>query len=773
MNKLLLEGKDWLAASSRQSTVIRTLNWLQTSKWVVFGSSLLGLILAYLLFPLWLQVFTYPNRTVEIQMSAPKGEVVRAYWDNPEQHPEAYTPITVNPPASKHWQVNIESLGEKNPQSTGIQVTVLDISTPEEPLNWSKVGMPAGGWSIAPHNDPSIAAQGISATSYYVPQVKPLLLTTTGSQLKIRLLRRPDAGKVKVKVNDEVRIVDLYDPEIGVEELNFPVLPGQPRLKNYEIKIVDTVWHKLQFLPESQGRVRVKQVRVNNQRVRAQANQASNVFVLPKRFWHRSSSAVLATSISWLIMMLLFISTVHLWQGLGVRRLGTTFYIVILPMILGGFWMLVFYPAYMTLDSINQWYQALQNHYHNWYPPIMAVMMHWTLPLSNSPNVFTFIQGVIFWFAILFLLRQVLISNRFFLISATLLILLPSLWIYGATLVNNTLTAAFALIAAGLLIYAMKQQNWKSFWLSLVFLSLAICFRREAIFITCVPILVSQLMLGKRKKLIHRLVHISLILLIAYIPSKLLPQLVSSNPNGPVSYVFINQYVGTIVHANLTPVEEEAEKQAVDQQFGVGMFDFFMKNYECGVGERIWLSETGGPTFANTPENTKFVLRKVLETAIHYPGSFIQHRLCNLSYTLQVPMISYYWGIVGNPTTHDIQLKNAGIEPSSRLPEFRKWVLSTIENFISNPFTRIIFLHWLFLIILGLNFIFGIFSRNVALWISSLFGLAYFAGFLIPDGFTSWRYLLLCYLCSLISTTALIEQLIHLIKHGMMFSKRS
>lgn len=73
---------------------------------------------------------------------------------------------------------------------------------------------------------------------------------------------------------------------------------------------------------------------------------------------------------------------------------------------------LLFYPAYMSADSLVQYGQAVSGVYEDWHPPIMAVTLHYILLLGGSISTITFLQTVSGCFGIYALGKEILIQRN-------------------------------------------------------------------------------------------------------------------------------------------------------------------------------------------------------------------------------------------------------------------------------------------------------------------------------------------------------------------------
>lgn len=269
--------------------------------------------LALLSFPIWQQIFTKADLPVQVQMSALNTDSVKVYWDNPERHPHAYQKLSVKPTqtstnkiSSTTWHVKVEALAEKNPEAKSSEVWILDISTPENRVDWSKALMGSQEWELL--NDANGSQGKVAVARTGKPQSLEVL--TKGTSLNIALLRHPWSGKVRVTANGQVREINLYSNSDAVEKLYFEQINSDiEKTDNYEIKVVKTPWHRLKFLPENifddPGKVRVESIRIGNWAILPEPN---GEFVLPFYFWNRFTYAISATVATGLGLTFLLIS---------------------------------------------------------------------------------------------------------------------------------------------------------------------------------------------------------------------------------------------------------------------------------------------------------------------------------------------------------------------------------------------------------------------------------------------------------------------------------
>ena len=298
----------------------------------LFWSSFIILFCAVLSFWVWYGEIFNRELAISIKMSAPEVEVVKAYWQNPNTDPNAYEPIIINPVESKHWNLTIEALGEKNSQSEGLEVVILDIKTPQGQADWSR-GNFEGKWefrddSSGPQGQVAIAHSNKPEFESDSSQSQSLSITVEGGDLEIKLFGHASSGKVKITADDRTEEVDLFHREGKHEIVSFPAMKQGDRLsRQYLIQIPDTVWGKLQLIPEDGGSINIESIQINGQNAIA---GKENQYTIPFRWNNRFLLSLTTTGI-----LLITIGLVAFGRFKDAA-------IVLVFTILQGFWMAFF-----------------------------------------------------------------------------------------------------------------------------------------------------------------------------------------------------------------------------------------------------------------------------------------------------------------------------------------------------------------------------------------------------------------------------------------------
>ena len=745
-----------------RSSLKSLIKLFKTSQKTLGYITLLSFVISLFLFPVWQRILTFENLPITINMSAPGEETVKVYWDNPAYHPNAYETIVINPIKSQLWHIEIEPLARENNNFN--QVEIRDISTAKNEIDWEKALESPGGnrWYL---RDNQWTRQGKSLKlddSSYLSD--PLELQIEGSELNIQFQKEIRGGKVRVTANNQTRKVDLFHPRPCGTSVTFsPIALGDENIKEYRIKIPYTFWRKLQFEPAK--KINLKKITVLNESVILSDtdNLKIDLPLFPLRLYKPIIYTLIATVISFFWIIILFISMVNLWQYKKNQRLEMNRYIIFLSITLGGFWLLIFYPAVMMSDAISQWQQALNNKYTLWHPPLLAILMHFTQYFNDTTALLCLIQGTFFWYAILYLNSKVTNNSRVFIISSSCLILLLPLWLYSGVIISNTWMTAFSLLSAAFLIRAKYKQRKLSFILSLITLSLAVMFRREAAILIIIPILTYCYIYWRNQRILLKIIAVALMIPIVLLPAKTIQYLphISSKNNFPLGQLLLHQYTGTIFNAEIemSLVEINEEKETIDSRFGSGTFQRNFENYLCYSGNYIFVNQPkNSPLSGNLKGHNRFIVNQLVKSIIRYPLGYLKHKACNFSYVLQRPSIAYEtWNLIEGRKHIDKKLDKLGLLSNSRLPDIKAYYIKILNGSLNHPVLSIIFKHYYFLLLAFIIFIFGFISRELQLTIPASFSIVYTLYPLISDSYGHWRYLLLSYVFAWISLMAFID----------------
>ncbi|MGP1385420.1 MAG: hypothetical protein ACTS2F_17795 [Thainema sp.] len=437
-------------------------------------------------------------------------------------------------------------------------------------------------------------------------------------------------------------------------------------------------------------------------------------------------------------------------------------YIFSASMTLSVFLMLVFYPGIVSYDASMAWEQALINEYNAWHPPFLAMIMHLTQFIVKNQSLFTSLQGFAFWSSTFYLLWQIIQKPKFFFVSTVVIALIPQIWLYSNAAISNTSMASFVMLSTACLIRAFRLNSQSSFLLSIICLSIAICFRREAVVLIPIPIGYLFYFAWRQNKVYRALKALPLMLILLIVPGKLVE--ISPNVTGesPAGQVFLSQYVGTIHNAKsiISEAELEAERQSIDERFGNGTFDLFMGDgFNC-VFPMIWARNIRlADKEQLVLEESRFIMHKTIGMMFQYPIAYARHKACNFAHVLQNSRVMYqdWGGITDHPPMPRMVDLNIGLD--SKIPLAQEAYGKVMNWMLAFPITNFTFRHYFFYIVSILTVLIGLVARRIEWTIPALFSVVYAFGNLIPDSFPFWRYLFPCYVLAWTCILGMLSEL--------------
>ena len=468
-------------------------------------------------------------------------------------------------------------------------------------------------------------------------------------------------------------------------------------------------------------------------------------------FAGRPVASVPATLVSGLWIAAILISAAVLWQGKERRPFGATSFILCLSPALGGFWLLVFYPAVMSVDALAHWQNALADQYSNWNAPLLPMLMHFTQHFVKSPNLLSFLQGSLFWGALFYLIRQVTKGDRAFLAHSLLVALLPPLWLYSNATTSMAWGTIFLMLAMALLIRSVKDGKTITLFLSVLSLSVAVMFRREALLCIIVPIVIYLFYFPQKRGWAKKALVAAALVVLSILPGRLieLSPKVARVARSQIHGVF-TQYVGTIVHSmgRMSPAEIDRERRSIDGEFRKGIFQKLIERYDCSTGDYIIYKRTFPPVMKRIPiEKNLFILKKVVGTALRHPGGYLKHQLCYLGHLSQFTGIAYQtWGVLKPEPRYESARARLKISYDSKLPSIKAGYVRLMKFLLGHPVTALIFRHYIFLLFSAFFLGLGVVKRRVEWIVPSLVSLVYLIAYLLAGPAGLWRYLLPSYL---------------------------
>ncbi len=129
----------------------------------------------------------------------------------------------------------------------------------------------------------------------------------------------------------------------------------------------------------------------------------------------------------------------------------------------------LFYPGFISPDSLDQFTQALHNQYGNWHPPVLAGFWHLLLSIYVGPQPMLFFQLLLLWTGVGFLTEVFL--KRLPLLSPLLFFLMAAPYVQNVAgnIWKDLHMSLSWFLAASILIYFYfedkKPKHWQSIFL--------------------------------------------------------------------------------------------------------------------------------------------------------------------------------------------------------------------------------------------------------------------------------------------------------------------
>lgn len=303
---------------------------------------------------------------------------------------------------------------------------------------------------------------------------------------------------------------------------------------------------------------------------------------------------------------------------------------------------LVFYPGFMSPDSLNQFQQASTNVYSDWHPPIMAWVWRQLNYVFVPPSGLLFLQIALLWWAV-YLLALEFISSKLKFGVLLLLPFFPSILSISGVLWKDV-QMAFALLTVFALSYV--KQRGSTIFLIVLLLLYATSLRSNAIF--AIPplfffVLISRLSLVSKVKVLA----ITLIATIALLgASNLIVQSLTHPTKANLASVALQDdlaYFSLIKGKSLIPT--------------VPISDIRKCAQATPGGSPMYVIDVCLASLANREANSPLIYTKELrivwlENVIQNPYQYLRFRLYGFNVQLRAPGVTprYFWneGIVEN-----------------------------------------------------------------------------------------------------------------------------
>lgn len=303
---------------------------------------------------------------------------------------------------------------------------------------------------------------------------------------------------------------------------------------------------------------------------------------------------------------------------------------------------LVFYPGFMSPDSLAQYQQASVNVYSDWHPPIMAWVWRILSFIFVPPAGLLFFQLILLWGSI-YLLALEFISTRFKVWIILFLPFFPSILTISGVLWKDV-QMAFALLAVFALNYVKRQKLAYTLTILLVFYAVSV--RANAIFVLPPLAILSIILLVKTKSKVKIAVLALACTAAVFIGSHYLVQALTKPAKSDLASIALQDdlaYFSIINGKSLIP--------------GVPITDIKKCATATPGGSQMYVIDVCLASLANREANSPAVYTKDLrgiwlKNILDNPLSYIKYHLYGFNIQLRAPGVTprYFWedGIVEN-----------------------------------------------------------------------------------------------------------------------------
>lgn len=144
----------------------------------------------------------------------------------------------------------------------------------------------------------------------------------------------------------------------------------------------------------------------------------------------------------------------------------------------------IYYPGFISPDSLDQYYQAFTHNFNDWHPPIMAGFWSLLLTIKEGSELMFFFQVFFYWFSFLIIGKVLLKYSVFSLFAISLFFFAPFMQNFVGNIWKDVGLAISWLFALSLIISALlkkRKLSWFESIIALLFLSYGAWIRINAL----------------------------------------------------------------------------------------------------------------------------------------------------------------------------------------------------------------------------------------------------------------------------------------------------
>ena len=392
-------------------------------------------------------------------------------------------------------------------------------------------------------------------------------------------------------------------------------------------------------------------------------------------------------------------------------------------------YIIIFYPGFMSADSVTQLLQGRSGVFSDWHPPVMAYLWGEVDKIYRGPFGMLVLQTSLVWLGF-YLTSKNYFTGKYRLWFCSLLFLLlfsPQVFgIAGAIWKDNLMwgTLFLSIGLSGLIVPPKQGEKIISIiclCLIIFFLTFAASLRINAVFaVTGVAVLAVYKIIPndlKRKSILSLVLGIGLSLIILFVSVFISRSLTSLEQHSWIS-VAIFDVAGVIVH-----LEDPKAKKEIFERIPIQIRrDSPLIELEKSYTPRYWLKlfkKGGGPLnrppggFGELSEDEVDVLKQIwFDSVVNYPIAYMEHRWAAFRHVIGLDGNSWSFSFMKTNGYKKEQFKEfEGNREQTKLQNMLESGLNSLSNYL-------IFRPWLYLLMSFCLVIYSIFFlKNDAFYI--------------------------------------------------------
>ncbi|XZF15759.1 hypothetical protein ACTHGU_06455 [Chitinophagaceae bacterium MMS25-I14] len=289
----------------------------------------------------------------------------------------------------------------------------------------------------------------------------------------------------------------------------------------------------------------------------------------------------------------------------------------------------IYFPGFLSPDSIDQYGQALDNTYYDWHPPIMAYVWHWLNYLSKGPQMMLALQLAMLWSSC-----YLLITGMRNIVGAVVLLLLvaaPFVQNFAGYIVKDTQMAfALLLLFAFLFNRAENSRYTGTGWT--IFIFLLLCYA-SWLRINALPAAVPLVMYGMKKYTgVKRIAGaIAVFVFVMILQGLFTSYVIQPGRDHPENKLFLHDLT-----AIYRATGENVYPAFLYRQQG---FDtaYLRKKYDPATFDEIIANNDGVTVLTDENQDSFRVLKRAWVTAVRkHPLIYLRHRTLGFLYYLRI-----------------------------------------------------------------------------------------------------------------------------------------